>query len=117
RLPAAGRMAGSSGGGDRRLRDVDRRADVDLVVELDDVGDVHADAAVRGGRADRAVRGGPVDARAGVDAHPARLDRVVRARRDDLAGQVAGPGRVGHVPGRVDLFVLDLVEAGGRLQA
>ena len=39
---------------DRRRRrlasgDVDRRADRDLVVQLDHVGDRHADAAVRGG--------------------------------------------------------------------
>src|SRR4051794_21765504 len=52
------------------------------------------------------------------DAEPAGLDRVVRrAAGDDLAGEAACPGRVGHVPGRVDGLVLDLVEARRGLQA
>src|SRR5207253_1144209 len=94
----------------------DRRPDADLVVEVDDVGDVHADAAVRGSRADRRVRVGAMDAGPAVEAHPARLDRVVGPGRDDLAGQVARPVGVGHVPGRVDLLLLDRVQAGGRLE-
>src|SRR5215217_6680982 len=74
------------------LRDVDRRADVDLVVELDDVGNQHADAAVGGGAADRARRVGSVDAGAVEDAHPARLERVLgHAARDHLTRDVAGP--------------------------
>ena len=52
------------------------RPDRHALVERDDVGDVHADAAVRGARADRAVLAGAVDADAVGDPHPARLQRV-----------------------------------------
>ena len=45
-------------------------------------------------RAERADVGGAVDAGAVVDAHPARLERVVGPRRDHLAGQLARPGAV-----------------------
>ena len=49
---------------------------------------------------------------------PARLERVVgRAAGDHLAGQVAGPVAVRHVPGRVLRLVLHVVEAGRRLEA
>src|SRR5262245_40555787 len=67
------------------LSDVDGRADVDAVVELDHVGDRHAYAAVRGGRAERGDVVGAVDAGTVVDAHPARLQRVLgHATRDHL---------------------------------
>jgi len=58
----------------------------------------------------------PVDAGAVVDADPARLERIGRARRYDLTGQAARPGGVRHVPGGVDLLVLRVVEAGGSLE-
>src|SRR3954452_18143679 len=85
--PATSDRGRSGSRGSRLLGDVNRRTHRHLVVELDDVGDPHADAAVRGGgpdRADgvRAVDPGPVE-----DAHPARLERVVRRPAgDDLAG-------------------------------
>src|SRR5215210_439526 len=100
------------------LRDVDRRADGDLVVELDDVRDPHADAAVRRRRADRVDRIGAVDPGAVEDAHPARLERVLRrAAGHDRPGQLAGPVAVRHVPGRVHGLVLDVVQARRRLEA
>src|SRR4051812_48741047 len=46
-------------------------------VQVFDVPDVHADAAVRGGVADRPVLDGSMDPCTVVEAHPARLDRVV----------------------------------------
>src|SRR4051794_24362786 len=93
-------------------------SDGDPVVEVDDVGDVHADAAMRGARADRPILGRAVDADAVGDTHPARLERVVRAAAGDrLTGERACPRAVGHVPGGVHLLVLDAVEAGRRLEA
>src|SRR5690349_13644935 len=68
-----------------------------LVVQRDHVGDRHPDAAVRGGGAERPDVDRAVDAGAGVDAHPAGLDRVVGARRDHAPREVPGPGAVGHV--------------------
>src|SRR3982750_936066 len=61
--------------GDPSVADVDRRAERDLVVELDHVRDRHADAPVRGRRAERCDLVGAVDAGAVVEAHPARLER------------------------------------------
>ena len=59
-----------------------------------------------------------MDADAVGDAQPARLERVVRrAAGDRLPGQRARPRRVGHVPGRVDLLVVDRVQAGRRVQS
>src|SRR5206468_3460977 len=46
-----------------------------------------------------------------------RLEWVVGPGRDRLAGQLTGPVRVRHVPGRVDLLVLDVVQAGRRFEA
>ena len=52
----------------------------------------HADAAVRGGGAERREVGRAVDALAVVEAHVARLERVLRiAGRDRPAGEVARP--------------------------
>ena len=60
---------------------------------------------------------GAVDAGAVEDPEPARLERVVgRAAGDHLAGEVAGPVAVRHVPGRVHRLVLDVVEPGRRLE-
>ena len=55
--------------------DVDGSADGDFAVQVDDVGDRHPDAAVRGGVADRAVLAGvdSVDAGAAVEGHEACL--------------------------------------------
>ena len=100
----------------RRLGDVDRRADVDLVVELLDVRDVHADAAVRAAE--------PIEPSSAVPWMPAPskmpIQRALigfpRPRRDHLAGEIARPGRVGHVPGGIDRLVLDVVEPRRRLQ-
>src|SRR5439155_1340330 len=52
----------------------------------------------------------------GLGHQHARLDRVVGARRDDTAGEVARPRAQGHVPRRVHLLVVYLVEAGGCLE-
>src|SRR5205823_3674022 len=98
------------------LDDEDRVADADLVEQLDHVGDRHPDAAVRAGGAERARLFGAVDARAVRDAHPARLDGVLRPGRDRLPGELPGPGAVRHVPGRVDLLVLDAVATCRRLE-
>src|SRR3954462_2194529 len=90
--PATSDRGRSGSRGSRLLRDVNRRTDRNLVIEVDDVGDLHADAPVRRGGADRADVVGPVDAGPGDYAHPARLERVVRrAARDDLAGKRPGP--------------------------
>ncbi len=71
-----------------------------------------------GGRAaERVGLVGAVDAGAVEDAHPARLQRVVRSGRDRRAGQVARPGAVGDVPGGVHRLVLDVVEAGRGVEA
>src|SRR3954447_13574287 len=102
-----------------RLRsgDVNRGADGNLVVDLDDVRHGHADAAVGGRRAQGPDLRGAVDARAVEDAEPARLQRVVGGTAgDDLPGQAAGPRRVRHAPGRVHGLVLHVVEPGGRLE-
>jgi len=72
---------------------------------------------VRSGVAQRVGLVGAVDARSVEDAHPARLERVVRPRRHDLAGQVAGPGAVRDRPGRVLRLVLDVVEPGRGVEA
>jgi hypothetical protein len=59
-----------------------------------------------------------MDALPVVEAHPARLERVLRiAGRDGPAGEIPRPCAVGHVPWRVDDLLLDLVAAGGRLEA
>src|SRR3954468_1236005 len=106
-MPATSDRGRSGSRGSRLLGDVNRRTDRDLVVELDHVRDPHADAAVRGRRPDRADRVRPVDPGAGEDAHPARLERVVRGSTgDDLPGQRPGPRAVRHVPGRVHGLVL-----------
>src|SRR5205823_4503866 len=86
-------------------------------VELDHVGDRHPDAAVRRGGAERAQVVGAVDAGAAVDPHPAGLQRVLGAGWDRLAGEGSRPRAVRHVPRRIDLFVLNVVEAGGRLES
>ena len=58
-------------------------------IQVDHVGDAHADAAVRRARADRPLLGGAVDADRAVDAEPPRLERVVRrAAGDRLAGEL-----------------------------
>ena len=67
-------------------------ADGHARVQVDHVGDVHADAAVRRARPDRPVLGGAVDADAVGDAQPARLERVVRrAAGDHLARRATRP--------------------------
>src|SRR3954471_7213659 len=116
--PATSERGRSGSRGSRLLRDVNRRTDRNLVIEVDDVGDPHADAPVRRRGADRADVVGPVDAGSGEDPHPARLERVVRrAARDHLAGQRPRPRAVRHVPGGVHRLVLDVVEPRGRLEA
>ena len=66
--------------------------DRDALEQVDHVGHVHADAAVRRARADRVVLAGAVDADAVGDAHPARLQRVGGAAAlDGGALQLAGP--------------------------
>src|SRR4029079_6862939 len=73
---------------------------------------------VRGPGPDRPVLGRPVDPDAVGDAQPARAERVVRRpARDDLAGERARPGAVGHVPRGIDLLVLDRVAPGGGVEA
>src|SRR4051794_36646853 len=103
------------------LGDVDGRADRDLRVEVLDVGDAHAHAAVRRGVADRPVlrRVDAVDARAVEDAQPTGLERVARgATGDDLAALALGdPRGVRLGPGGIDRLVLDVVEPGRGLQA
>src|SRR3954453_4092821 len=117
-MPATSERGRSGSRGSRLLGDVNRRTDRDLVVELDHVRDPHPDAAVRGrfpGGADR-VRA--VDAGAVEDAHPARLERVVRrSAGDHLARERTRPRAVRHVPGRIHGLVLDVVEPGRRLEA
>src|SRR5689334_2935488 len=56
-----------------------RRVHGRVVVDLDHVGDAHANAPVRRVVADRPVlaRVDAVDARAAVEGHPARFDRIV----------------------------------------
>ena len=60
----SGAAAAQSSAARRRgaLGDEHGRPERHALVERDDVGDVHADAAVRGARADRAVLAGAVDA-------------------------------------------------------
>src|SRR3954454_20591171 len=104
--------------GSRLLGDVNRRTDRDLVVQVDDVRDAHADAAVRGRGADGPRRVGAVDAGTVEDAHPARLERVVRrSAGDDLARERPRPGAVRDAPGGVHGLVLDVVQTGGGLEA
>src|SRR5690242_6630502 len=59
--PATSDRGRSGSRGSRPLRDVNRRTDRDLVVELDDVRDPHPDASVRRGAADGAGLVGAVD--------------------------------------------------------
>src|SRR5689334_10967277 len=80
--------------------DEDRRADVDVVEEPLGLRDQHADAAVRGRVADRRGVGRAVDADAGhAEAHPARAERVARARRNRALAR--RPRRVRREPPRV----------------
>ena len=58
RWPPAGPARGPASAGAFRLHDLDRGPDLDLVVEVLGVADVHADAAVAGGGADGARRSG-----------------------------------------------------------
>src|SRR4051794_204841 len=51
--PATSERERSGSRGSRLLGDINRRTDRHVVVELDHVGDPHADAPVRGGRPDR----------------------------------------------------------------
>src|SRR5581483_5348042 len=97
--------------------DVDGRIERDARIEILDVRDRHADAAVRRGGSDRGDLVRAVDAGAVEEAHPAGLDRVVGAGRDDAAGEVAGPGAERHVPRRIYLLVVDRVLARGCLEA
>src|SRR3954465_3292674 len=86
----------------RALPDVDRRADIDPVVEVDDVGNVHPHAAVRGRGADRVVLVGPVEADPAGDADPAFAERVLRRPAgDDGPRKLTGPGRIRNAPDRV----------------
>src|SRR5687767_7866461 len=113
-----GRPRTKPGAAYRPSADVDGGSDGDLVVELDHVRDGHAHAAVGGGAAKRTGVVGPVDPGAVIDAHPARLERVVgRAAGNHLAGEVAGPVRVRDAPGRVDRLVLNRVLAGRGVEA
>src|SRR5436190_11713461 len=92
--------------------DVDRRADVDVVEEPLGLRDVHPDAAVRRRVAERGRVGRPVDPDARRrEPHPARAERVARARRDRL--RPLRPRRVGRVPPRV-LPLDDDLEAAER---
>ena len=87
--------------------DEHRRPDVDGVEQPLGVRDVHPDAAVRDGVADRGRVRRPVDPDAGRrEPHPARAERVVRARRDRLLAP--GPTRVRRVPPGVAPLDLDL---------
>ena len=93
--------------------DEDRRADLDVLEEPLRVGDRHADAAVRGRVAERRRVGRAVDADGRRrDSHPARAERVARARRDRL--RVLRPVGVGRVPRRVALLDDDLEVAERR---
>ena len=102
-----------------RLVDVDRRADGTCVVELDR----RPGSRMRMQPCEAAVpiepsRVGAVDAGAVVDAHPARLERVLGPPPGmTLPASLPAQSEFGHVPGRVDRLVLDRVEAGGRLEA
>src|SRR5919197_2821150 len=98
--------------------DEDRRVEGHTPVELLDVGDGHADAAVGCRGAERADVIGAVDALAVVEAHPTRLQRVIgRARRDGAARERARPRLLWDVPRRIDDLALDLVAAGARLES
>src|SRR6476620_10067348 len=66
------------------LRDKHGSAEGDPVVNLDHVGDRHANAAVGRRAPQRGELIGAGDPRPVVDAEPACLDRVLRARRDHL---------------------------------
>src|SRR2546423_11946856 len=59
---------------------------------------------------------GTVNASAGEDPEPSGLERVIGSRRDHLAGERAGPGAEGNLPGGVHDLVLDVVETGRGLQ-
>src|SRR4051794_4124127 len=100
----------------RSVADEDWGAHFDLRIQFDHVRDRHPDAAVGACRTERFDLIGAMDSGAFEDPHPARLDRVLRARGDRLPGEVAGPGGVRHVPGRVDFLFLNFVEAFGRFQ-
>ena len=77
--------------------DQDRRPELHVVEQPGRVGDVHTDAAVRGGVADRCRVRRPVDADARRrEPHPARAERVPGAGRNRL--QPLRPGRVGWAP-------------------
>src|SRR4051812_6581044 len=102
----------------RALLDEDRGLHRHLVVELLYVRHRHADAAVGRGRAQRSDVRRAVDAGAVEDAHPARLEWVLRnAPRNHLAGEVAGPGALRDMPGGIDRLVLDVVEARRGVEA
>ena len=64
-----------------------------------------------------AVCVGAVDAGAVVDAHPARLERVLGARPGSTLPARRPPSRSSARPGGVDRLVLDVVEPGRRLEA
>src|SRR5918996_4165063 len=98
--------------------DIDGGPDGNLVVELDHVRDRHPDAAVRGGGAERVGLVRAVDSGAVVDAEPPRLQRVLgHAARHHRARQLAGPVAVRHAPGRIHRLVLDVIHAGGGVEA
>ena len=99
------------------LLDEDGVADLDAVVEIDHVRNRHSHASVRRGRAERGELIRAMDAGAVEDPDPARLQRIRRDGWNHLPCQAARPGRVGHMPGGVDLLVLGVVEAGRGLEA
>src|ERR1039457_5511618 len=69
--------------------------------------------------ADRAVlaRIDPMDARATIEGHEARLQRVRRSWWDNRARERAGPRFFRHIPRGIHLLPFDLVQTRGRFQA
>jgi hypothetical protein len=78
--------------------DEDGGSEGNPVVQDDHVLRPHPDAPVRRRRAHRPWLVRPVNADAGGETHPAGDERIAGPGRDDVAGQVPGPRRVGHVP-------------------
>src|ERR671935_473361 len=58
-----------------------------------------------------------MDADAVHEADPARLERVLGARRNETACQLSCPGAVRDVPGWIDHLLVDVVQAGGCVES
>jgi hypothetical protein len=67
--------------------------------------------------AERADVGGAVNTDRTVDSEPACLERIVRSRGHGGTCELSGPVGVRHIPDRINLLVLDVVEASGRVIA